>query len=494
MNVDVRVHGGIVHTPGGAVEADILISGERIAGLVDPRDQTPAASVIDASGTHVIPGLVDLHAHTRTPGYEYKEDFLTCSQAAAVGGVTTFLDMPNVEPPTDTVELFEAKREIAERDCIVDFGHLVSPMKLEEIPRLAAAGATGFKIFQVSGGYPHDPRLAMGESEKLYEAFVEIERTGLHCSIHPYNQPLMDRLSERALAAGQPRDIHTFSRLYVEDLVWRSAVAVLLELVRATDVRLHMLHTHAPGSLRLLKAAKAAGIRVTAAVDCKYYHVTGEDVERQGGRAAPGGFIVEDAERMRTIWDSFADGTLDVIDTDHAPHTLEDLERFREDPWTGPWGSPQYDYYLALTLNDVVEGKLDLDVAIRALSENSARIIGVHPRKGAIQVGSDADLVLVDLDREIVARDADTYTKCGWTPYDGRRLRGAPVLTMLRGAVIARDGKVTGTPGYGRHIDGVPQEPVAIADRRHPGLAYRPRVQAAAAAPNPPQRSASAAA
>lgn len=475
MNVDVRIRGGVVHTPAGPVEADVLVEGERIVGLVDPQSEIPAASEIDATGKHVLPGLVDLHAHTRVPGYEYKEDYYTSSQAAAVGGITTYTDMPNVEPPTDTVELFEEKRAIAEEDCIVDFGHLVSPTKPDQIARLADAGATGFKIFQVSGGYPHDPRLALGESEKMFAAFQEIAKTGLHTSIHPYNQPLMDLLSEQALAAGKPRNIDTFAPIYVADVVWRSAVAVLLELQRETGARIHVLHTHSAGSIRLLRQAKAQGQPVSAAVDLKYYHLTRQDAEEQGGRAAPGGVISEDAERMQAIWQALDDGTIDMIDSDHAPHTLEDLERFEADPWTGPFGSPQYEYMLSVTLTDVSEGRFSLDTAIRLLCENPARLIGVYPRKGAIQVGSDADLVIVDLDAETVASDEATYTKCGWTPYRGRRLKGVPVLTMLRGAVIAKDGKVVGERGFGKYIEGVPQEPVPVGHSRYPGLAFKPR-------------------
>jgi dihydroorotase len=204
--------------------------------------------------------------------------------------------------------------------------------------------------------------------------------------------------------------------------------------------------------------------------------MTGADAERQGPRAAPGGTIVEDEERMRAIWESFENGTIDVIDTDHAPHTLEDLERFSDDPWTGPWGSPQYEYLLSVTLNDVAEGKLRLETAVRLLSENSARLAGLYPRKGAIQVGSDADLVVVDLEKEIVASDEHTFTKCGWTPYHGRTLKGSPVLTMLRGTVIAKDWQITGVRGFGRYIEGVPQEEVpSPAGAKYPGLAYRPR-------------------
>lgn len=474
MEVDVRISGGVVHMPSGAVRADVLVRGERIVGLVDPAEQVPARSVVNAAGRHVLPGLIDLHAHTRVPGYEYKEDYFTASQAAAVGGVTAFVDMPNVEPPTDTLELFEAKREVAAADSIIDWGHFVSPTKPDQVEPMAAAGATGFKIFQVSGGYPHDPRLAMGEAEKLFPAFQKIARTGLHCSVHPFNQPLLELLTEQYLAEGRPYDVWTFASLYTRDIIWRSAVAVLLELQKDTGVRLHLLHTHAAGSLDLIRQAKAEGRRVTCAIDLKYFHLTGEDFAEQGGRAAPGGFIVEDEARMANIWRSLNEGTLDIIDTDHAPHTLEDLKVFEKDPWHGPWGSPQYEYLLSVMLTDVYEGKLPLEVCIRLLSENSARLIGIYPQKGALQVGSDADLVVVDLEKEVVPSDEATFTKSHWTPYRGRRLRGGPVLTMLRGQVIAKDGQVVGRRGYGRYLGGHPQEPVTPRRIWSPGLDHQP--------------------
>jgi len=206
MDVDVRIKNGVVHTPSGAVEADLLVRGEKIFGIVSRDEETRAALEIDATGKHVVPGLIDPHAHTRVPGYEYKEDYVTSSQAAAVGGITAYVDMPNVEPPTDSVTTYEQKRRIAEEACLIDWGHFVSGTKLDQIKPCAEAGATGYKIFQVSGGYPHDPRLAMGESERIYAAFDAIAPTGLPCLVHPYNQPLMDLMSERALAAGRPRD------------------------------------------------------------------------------------------------------------------------------------------------------------------------------------------------------------------------------------------------------------------------------------------------
>src|ERR1700730_2603797 len=457
MDVDIRVHGGAIQSSTGSCRGDVLIKGEQVVGIVAWDHPVPAKSQIDATGKYVFPGLIDLHAHTRQPGYEYKEDFLTCSQAAAAGGFTAIADMPNVEPPTTIAALFEEKRKVAEKSFITDWGHLVSPTDPNEVPRFAAAGVTGFKIFQVSGGYPHDPRLAMGDPAQIYAAFSRIAKTGLHCSVHPCSQTLMDQMTADTLAAGAPHSMETFSKLYTEDVIWSSAVAVLLELQRVTGVRMQCLHTHSATSLKMIRAAKARGQRVTAAIDPKYYHLTMQDLAEQGGRAAPGGFVTEDAARMDAIWRSLNDGTIDAIDNDHAPHSLEALEGVRKDPWHGPWGNPQYDYILSLILTDVHAKKMDLASVVRLMSESSAKLIGIYPRKGALQVGSDADLVIVDLDAEVIATDEATYTKCHWTPYRGRRLKGKPVLTMRRGEVIAKDGKVVGRPGTGRYISGVPQ-------------------------------------
>ncbi len=457
MEVDIRVHGGTIQSSNGATKADLLVKGERIVGLVSPDYPSQEKQKIDANGMHIFPGLVDLHAHTRQPGYEYKEDFLSCSQAAAAGGITTLVDMPNVEPPTNSVPLFEEKRKAGADSFITDWGHQVSPTNPEDVPRFAAAGVTGFKIFQVSGGYPHDPRLAMGDPAQIYAAFAGIVKTGLHCSVHPFSQTLMDQMTEDMLKAGAPPTIETFSKIYTNDVVWSSAVAILLELQRATGVRMNLLHTHSGTSLKMIREAKARGQRVTAAIDPKYYHLTAKDLAEQGGRAAPGGCVTEDKERLAEIWRSINDGTLDMIDGDHAPHSLEDLELFAKDPWHGPWGSPQYDYILSLVLTDVHDKKMDLSGVVRLMSENAARLIGVYPRKGSLQVGSDADLVIVDLNAEVIPTDEATYTKTHWTPYRGRRLKGKPILTMRRGEIIAKDGRVTARPGSGRYVEGVPQ-------------------------------------
>ena len=150
----LAITGGRVYQGGTLVPADLVIDGEKIAGIVAPGSAIDAVRFQDATGKIILPGMIDTHTHTRDPGYEQKEDFHTASRAAAVGGVTTLIDMPNVEPPTDSAELLEAKLADVAQKSVVDWGHWCAGTNLAQIPKLAAAGATGFKIFQVAGSYP----------------------------------------------------------------------------------------------------------------------------------------------------------------------------------------------------------------------------------------------------------------------------------------------------------------------------------------------------
>ena len=453
---DLCLRGGRVFVADELVEADLYVQGESVA-LISSRSEMPARRVIDVSGKLILPGIIDLHAHTRDPGYTHKEDFFSISQAAAAGGITTWVDMPNVEPPTTTVTLLEEKRARAAKQSLVDFGHFASGVHIAEIPKLAAAGVTGYKIFQVSGAYPHDPRLALNEEGKLLESFRAIAKTGLPCVVHPFNQPLFDFFSEEAFAQGKPRNHVTFAEIYTRNVIWESAIASLLSLQRESGVRLHVVHTHAAGSLRLLRQAKARRQRVTVEVDPKYFHLGRKDLDEKGPQVCPAGFVPEDEERMAEIWKSLRDGTIDNLGSDHAPHTNEEIEKQRTDAWSAAMGSPQYDHYLSIFLNDVHQGKITLPNLVRCLSENPAKILGIYPRKGALLPGSDADVVVVDFDKERVLNNEELYTKVQWSPYAGWKVKGVPVLTMVRGRIVAENGKVVGEPGRARYVSGVAQ-------------------------------------
>jgi dihydroorotase (multifunctional complex type) len=453
-----RISGGSVYVPGHVLSSlDVLIDGEVVQALVRPGTEAEAMETIDATGRWVLPGIIDTHAHTREPGYTHKEDFFTASQAAAAGGVTTMFDMPNVEPPTDTVDAYLEKREFADAKSIIDWGHWVAGTNEKEIAKFAAAGASGFKIFQVSGAYPHDPRLAVNDEGRLLRIFREIEKTGLPCLVHPFDQSMFEQLTAEAFAAGKPPNYFTFGEVYTTEQIWAVAVNTLISLQSLSGVRLHTVHTHSAASLHLIRAAKDRGQRVSCAVDPKYYHLTLDDLAKQKGRACPGGFITEDAERMATIWKSLSDGTIDMIDADHAPHTLEEIALLDTDAWNAAMGSPQYDWQYSITLSDVAAGRLSLRRAVELLAEEPARFTGLYPKKGVLLPGSDADLVLVDPNETRVLTDDGLYTKVGWTPYRDWTITGVVKATMLRGELIARDREILGKAGYGQYVSGVPQ-------------------------------------
>ena len=173
---DLVIEGARIFTGGELVEANLGISGEKIAAM--SKDRLTGSKTLRVPGKVVLPGIVDMHAHIRDPGYTYKEDFETAGRAAAAGGVTMFVDMPNVEPPTASLETFEQKKKIAGAKSMVDFNHFVFPT-LSEVPKVAAAGAAGFKIFMVRGAYPHDPRICVEDHGMLYRMFAAVQKTGL---------------------------------------------------------------------------------------------------------------------------------------------------------------------------------------------------------------------------------------------------------------------------------------------------------------------------
>ncbi len=438
-------------------DADLLLDGEQISAIVRRNEPADASAVVDATGCWVLPGAIDTHGHTREPGYTQKEDFATASMAAAVGGFTTIVDMPNVEPPTDTVERFLAKRDVAAGKMYVDWGHWVAPTKADQIAAFADAGATGFKIFQVSGTYPHDPRLAMNDEGELLRTFRLVAGTGLPMLVHPFNQRLFEELSAEAFAAGKPTNWRTFAEVYTTESIWHTAVNALLNLQALSGVRLHLLHTHAAGSYPLIRAAKVAGRSVTCEIDPKYYLLSRADLERLRGLACPGGFITEDPARMEAIWRALNDGTIDNFGSDHAPHLREEIIVQETDAWHAAMGSPQYDWELSLILTDVNAGKMSLVRAVELFAEAPARLIGLWPRKGAILPGADADIVIVDPRGEHQITGEGLYTKCDWTPYEGRTVTGLVTHTFLRGTLIAHDRKIVGRPGEGRYVAGRPQ-------------------------------------
>ncbi len=453
--MELVISGGRVWTPGGEVEADIGIDKGKIVFFGSTATAPQSSKVIDAKGKVVIPGLIDTHTHHRDPGFTHKEDLTTATQAAAAGGVTLSIGMPNVNPPTTNVERFKNVIEISKKKSLVDFNHNPSGTVPEEIPRLAEEGCLAFKIFMVKDtgrDYPHMPGIGLHNHGDLFRSFEAVAKTGLRLMVHPHDQDLMDVIEQRYWNRGD-RSPQAYAKAYREfdGIIWDTAIATILRLQKATGVKLHILHMSTPGALEMVRRAKEEGRPVSCEVNpwALFLGNSWENIEKLGPYCL--GFWVPE-EHAEAIWQGIRDGIIDVVGTDHAPHTKEEKEIGWKDMWKSPGGEPQIQDYLSLFLTEVNRGRLTLDRLVRLASYDVARLFGVYPRKGVLQVGSDADLVIVDMGKEVTINNETTYTRVGWTPYHGRKVKGAPVATVVRGTVVMENGNVVGKPGYGQFI------------------------------------------
>lgn len=451
---DLLLRSRRILTRDGWLDGAIAVLGEQIASLHPASGEMPSARrTLDLGEKVVLPGLVDTHIHLRDPGFTHKEDYETGTRAAAAGGVTTVLDMPNVEPPTNTVERLKAHLENAASKSLIDFGHNAAGTIPEQIAGLAEAGATTFKVFMMADigrDYPHMPGIAVDDHATLLRICEEVAKTGRPLFIHPHDQSLYDLFVRRAWERWG-RDYRSYARAWRDGdgVVLDSGIATMLRLQKATGVRLHVLHMSTIDGFNMVRAAKAEGRQVTAEANPFSLFVTNtwEAVERLGPFCL--GIWIPDHHAEAT-WREVIDGTVDVVGTDHAPHTREEKEVGWQDMYAAPGGMPMVQHYLSLFLTEVNAGRISLERVADLCSTRPAQLVGLYPRKGCIAPGSDADLVVLDLHRRDIVSAARSYYKCGWTPLEGREVQGIPVMTILRGRVIMENGEVFAEPGSGR--------------------------------------------
>ncbi len=453
MAIELLLKGGTLVTEGGVVQADVGIDKEKIVALTAPGETVPAKRVVDIGGLHLLPGLIDMHSHHREPGYTHKEDLITATACCAAGGVTVTVGMPNVSPSPTTAEILRDMFALYDQKAIVDYNVNPAGTVLEEIPRMAAMGILAYKVFMVvdtGRSYPHMPGIGVHDHGKLLAIFQEVQKTGLPIMIHPHDQALMDQIEQGYWAEGK-RDFRAYAQAYAahDGVIWDVAVGVLLRLQQAADVRLHLLHLQTTGCVEMLRAAKAQGRPVSAEVNpwALWLGNDWSNIERLGSYALS--YYVA-PHHSEAIWKALLDGTADIIATDHAPHLKEEKEPGWTDGWKAHTGTPSAQRYLSLLLTDVSAGRISLERAVEIVSLKPAKLFGLYPRKGAIRVGADADLVAVDLGREHVITNEEVLSKCGWTPYAGRTVRGVPVHTLVRGQFVFENGSVAGHPCYGR--------------------------------------------
>jgi len=452
-SIDRRIHGGTLVLPSGTVAADLLITDGRIVGIVDPGlDIHDNASVLDAHGKYVLPGMIDVHVHTREPGYTHKEDITTSTMQAAAGGVTTIFGMPNLDPPTTTRERLEDVFALYREKSIVDWNHNPAATDPNEVPLMAQTDIRAFKIYMVvdtGRTYPHPAGTGMHDHGHLLQMMDLIAGTGKRFIIHPHDQALMDYIEGAYLARGENTP-QGYASAYAarNGVIWDTAIDVILRLAEASGCAIHIAHMQTVQSIEAVRRAKARGVDVT----CEINHwapflSTWHDVETLGPYALSY-WIPDDARAA--VWQGLNDGTIDMIASDHAPHTREEKDIGWTKMWSAHTGTPGIQYYYPLLLDAVTRQQVSLERAVDAAAYQPAKAFGLDGSKGRIGVGYDADLVIADLNAPWTITNEGVLSRCGWTPYDGRTISARIETTLVRGETVYEHGRVVGRPGQGR--------------------------------------------
>lgn len=453
MTVDLVINGGTLVFPDGTLQASLAIQGEQIAAIGLPETMPPAKEVLDATGLYILPGAIDAHVHFREPGYTHKEDWQTGSAAAAMGGVTTVFEMPNVNPPTGTPEALAQKHALAAEKSHVDFGlyGLLAEDNIDQLEALVAGGVAGFKCF-MGNTFGNLPSPSTGA---MLEGFEIVARHGLRIALHAETASIMARRTAALQAAGRTDPLaHLDARPAVVAIEAVSRAAVLAEW---TGARIHVLHVSSADELRPLREAKARGVDITAETCPQYLLLDSGEYGRLKGviRVNP---PVREARHKDPLWAALADGTIDMIATDHAPHVPE--EKGRASIWDCDCGFPGVETQMPLMLTEVARGRMAITDYVRWSAANPARSFGLYPRKGVLRPGSDADLAIVDLRREATIKDAVLQSRAKITPWNGRLVQGLPMHTLVRGRFVMRDrALVEQAKGWGRSVHAIQRMP-----------------------------------
>jgi dihydroorotase len=383
-------------------------------------------TVIDCEGKLLLPGIIDCHVHFREPGATHKGDFESESRAAACGGVTTVLDMPNNTPPILTAADLAEKRKIVRGRSYTNYGFFVGAGQDTEALK-SIEGACGIKLYMGSS----TGNLLVDDPDKWEEIFKIAKVKNLTVTVHAEKESRVKSGMERF-----KNDEDPCAYAHARDCQCaREATCAALELRKKIGNKVHIAHLSCKSELELMKEFKNPNL--TCEVAPHHLFFTMEDMEDAFLKMNPPLRTITDVE---ALWRGLMDGTVSLIVTDHAPHTLEEK---REDMWTAPAGVPGVQFVLPLMLNSVNEERIPLEKLVALLCENPARIFGLKG-KGKIEEGYAADLVLVDMKKTHTIVREDVLSKCGFSPYEFFTLKGWPVLTMINGEIVMKDGRVSG--------------------------------------------------
>ena len=443
---DLLIKGNVVLPDRVVYDAVIAIIGGKISHIDETNSDLLGKETIDATGSYLLPGAIDAHVHCFSA---LQEGFTNAGYSAAAGGVTTMIEMPyDATGMVCTEQLFVEKIAKLERESVVDTALLATIQQengLDEIAKLADAGACGFKVSMFNTDSFRFPRIDEGQ---LLDAFSAIRETGCPVGVHAENDDIVQRYIRKYENHGleDPR-AHGYSRPKVAESV---AALTAMELAHATGVKLHLYHSTFKRVFDLVEFYRSQGTQITAETCTHYLTLSEEDMVTLGSRGKINPPL-RTKQDVNDLWGLITSGGIDMVTSDHAPWTLD--RKADKDIFKNSSGAPGVETLLPIMYSEgVATGRITILDLVRVLSENPASRFGLDHSKGRIDVGLDADIVILDPNQSYTLDEKTLHSSAKWSPYHNRRIHGKIVDTFVRGRKVYENGQVVGKAGNGRFV------------------------------------------
>jgi len=439
------------------VLTNILVKDEKITGFLQDVSGIDSKETIDAENNLVIPGCFDSHTHFMDPGFTHREDFFTGTSSAAAGGVTTIMDMPCCSKPSvRSVAQLENKINAIKHNAVVDYalwggitGEDVREGALHHVQEQADAGVCAFKVY-MTPSVPTYPRVTDPE---MLEAFRTVAKTGLPIGVHAENFAMADFYAKKFEKEGR-----TDAPAWAEarnQLVEKVAIELCISFAEDSGARMHIVHMGSGIGAKLIGEAKKRGLDVTSETCPHYLVLDYHDAMTEHGAFAKIAPPLKSKKDNKELWEGLKNGSVDFMGTDHAPYEII-TEKAKEGMtiWDAFPGIPGVETMVPILVSEGYnKGRLTLRQLVNVLSTNAAIHYGLYPKKGSIDIGSDADFTVIDLNHEWTIDQEKTYSKAKYNPLNGIKCKGRPIKTILRGKLIFDLEKgVIGKEGYGQFV------------------------------------------
>ena len=426
MPVDTVLHNTKIWVCGNLVEAGLAIDDGKIVKIAKETNLPPASIKMNLNGKITLPGIIDSHVHLRDQQLAYKEDFLSGTSAAAAGGVTLVVDMPNNDPVTSSVLSLKERMKVAEKKALVNIAfNAAFPKTMEEIPELIKAGALGFKIFLSK----KIGDLDIDDDGLLLKSFLAAAKNEVTVFVHAEDRKILEEKQKVMKLTGR-NDIDAYieSHSIAAEV---SAIQRIIGLVKKSFVHIHFCHISSEIGLNIIEAAKKEGLPVTCEITPHHLFLSSQSY-RKFGTLALTDPPLRNKNEVLALWSGLKNGLIDIVASDHAPHTFEEKTR---SVWEAKPGIPGLETIFPLLMTQVTKDRLKLSELVRLTSENPSQIFSLKNR-GSIKNGNWADVIVVDM-KSVYNIDASCfYSKAKYSPFDGQQVKGKVIKTFVNGILI----------------------------------------------------------